>query len=74
MNDRLILLHRKNPDIYEVHVGSISRTKNLLFSTKKGRIARRVVSSYNKYLKEDTGLDWESLRNCGLDNKLDKII
>jgi len=44
---KLILHKRKLPDTYEVHVGSISREENLLFSTTNGEFAERFVTIFN---------------------------
>lgn len=49
MKTKLILLERKRPTVFEVHVGKISQANNLLFSTKDKELADNIVKSFNKY-------------------------
>ncbi len=49
MKTKLILLERKRPTVFEVHVGKISQANNLLFSTKDKELAENIVKSFNKF-------------------------
>ena len=47
MQDKLILLERKHPLIYEVHRGEINNTKNIVLVTHDQEFAKRLVKGYN---------------------------
>lgn len=49
MNLKLILLERKRPTVYEVHIGEIRQAKNILFTTTNKEFAEQVVNSFNNY-------------------------
>ncbi len=49
MKNKLILVKRIKPEIHEVHIGEVCQSKNILFSTKDGALAQRVVDSFNKF-------------------------
>lgn len=56
MKNKLILVEKARPKMYEVHIGKINRTKNMLFAIKDGEIAQRVVDSFNKFEKIENKL------------------
>lgn len=47
MSDKLILLKRKFPSVYEIHRGEIAQTKNLILTTSDKEFAEKLVNSYN---------------------------
>lgn len=51
MKDKLILLERKHPTIYEIHRGEINTTKNIVLITHDSEFAKRIVKGYNNSLK-----------------------
>jgi len=56
MKDKLILLKRTSYSgsktyIYEVHIGEIEQTKNLLFTLNDEGIAQKIVDRYNQLEK-----------------------
>lgn len=67
MKTKLILLERKRPTVFEVHVGKISQANNLLFSTKDKELADNIVKSFNKY--DDLKKKLETAKNdLGIQN------
>ena len=48
-SDILILLKRINPTEYEIHRGTIDRTKNLVLTTTDSDFAHKLVNAYNHY-------------------------
>ena len=53
MKDKLILLQRKNPNIYEIHKGEINKVKNIIFTIYDEQLAEDIVNSYNKFIKQE---------------------
>lgn len=49
MSDKLILLERKFPTMYEIHRGQISQLKNLVLTTSDKDFAEKLVNSYNNH-------------------------
>lgn len=59
--DKLILLERKNPTVYEIHRNKIEQAKNIILSTSDKDLATRIVLAYNNFpevlsLKDCTGI------------------
>jgi 2-polyprenyl-3-methyl-5-hydroxy-6-metoxy-1,4-benzoquinol methylase len=50
--DKLILLERSKPLVYEVHIGKIVHSTNLLLSTYDKEFATRLVNGYNMLSSE----------------------
>ena len=48
--DSLVLLKRKFPTEYEIHMGHVEQTKNLLLTTRDKEFAERLVNGYNHSL------------------------
>ena len=48
--NRLILLKKKNPIIFEIYRYDSNNPKNLLLSTKDGEFARNLVDGYNTHM------------------------
>jgi hypothetical protein len=57
MKNKLILLKRIKPEIFEVHINEVRQTKNILFSTKDGELAQRVVDSFNRFKRVENKLN-----------------
>ncbi len=49
ISKKLILLKRKNPTAFEIHVGQISQSKNLLLTVYDEEFATRLVNGFNEY-------------------------
>lgn len=76
--DKLILLKRKNPDIYEIHRGSINVAHNLILTTRDKAFAYRLVAAYNDLWADKNyknvkycfcGSQWDGINcsSCGFD-------
>jgi len=51
MKDKLILIKRNNPVVYEIHRYEISQTKNLILVIGDKEFATNLVKGYNKQIK-----------------------
>jgi hypothetical protein len=72
MKEELILLARKNPNIYEIHKGSINQVKNIIFTTYDEQLAKDIVNSYNKFIKEGINTEIKKVTlKCLKQNKND---
>lgn len=47
---KLILLKRLFPLQFEIHMGEINKTKNLLFTTTDEKLANDIVTRYNVFV------------------------
>jgi hypothetical protein len=47
--DKLILLKRNRPVLFEIHHNEIVRDRNIIISTKNENLATKIVNSYNQY-------------------------
>lgn len=53
---KLILLKREFPLQFEIHVGEINRTKNLLFTTTDEKLANDIVTRYNIFVLPENNI------------------
>lgn len=73
MEDKLILLKRKNPFSYEVHRYEINRDKNLILLIHDLAFAEKIVNSYNSFIELNKLKDVIPINNytchvCGHDS------
>ena len=66
MKEKLILLKRDNPLVYEIHIGEIVQAKNLLLTVRDESFAKDIVEGYNFITKPPKPLSSlaEDLETC----------